>query len=453
MKRLFFSLIISCACFIVASCSKEAAIGGTANKAKNISVYTFDRGNIELLCNMPVNRETGRFDTIVSLPYHGLYLLKANGNAMYPVHLKNGENIELEFNNNQFDISGNGISEENQLLFEWENNISDVKTGSFLHTYLPGGHSLPYPEFFAQLQKAEKTKSSLLEKIEGENGDFYIFLRDKLNADLDFYALNYLRAEGYSIPDTVALPSYYSNINPDNVFQNERIVNLPYAGKMLDTYVWYKNRKTILPKGEVRYFVETLESKTLQQEYLITAAEGMKSYDELLNMLEQVGENFFTTEYQPRLSKVKENLLWSKPGVQAPDFTAMAPDSTWMKLSDYKGKVVVADVWATWCEPCRRLMPLFHELQKEFVSDNVVFLSICVGVSIEVDKWLELSKEFHIEKNNFFVSGWNSDFVKDYRISGVPRYMIFDEQGRIVSVVAPNPTTSRLKDMIKKQLD
>lgn len=402
---------------------------------------------------MPVNKESGRFDTLISLPYHGLYLLKANGNAMYPIYLKNGENVELESKNNQFAITGNGISEENKLLFEWENSVSPVKIGSFLHTYLPGGHSLPYAEFFERLKEADNARLLLLEKIDGKSGDFFTFFKQKLTADLNFYALNYLRTEGYSIPDTVSLPSYYSDMLPDKVFQDEGIVNLPYGGKMLETYVWYKNRDVSVPKGEVRFFVETLGNKCLQQEYLVTAAEEMKSYDEYLNMLEQIDEIFFTAEYIARLSKIEEKLAWSKPGIQAPDFTAMAPDSTWMKLSDYKGKVVVVDVWATWCEPCRRLMPLFHELQKEFVSDNVVFLSICVGVSIEVDKWLELSKEFHIEKNNFFVSGWNSDFVKDYHINGVPRYMIFDAQGRIVSVVAPNPTTSRLKDMIRQQLN
>jgi thiol-disulfide isomerase/thioredoxin len=121
-------------------------------------------------------------------------------------------------------------------------------------------------------------------------------------------------------------------------------------------------------------------------------------------------------------------------------------------LSDYKGKLVVVDVWATWCEPCRRMMPLFHELQKEFAGKNVEFLSVCVGVWIESEKWLQLSNEFHIKQNNFFISGWQSDFVKDYRISGVPRYMIFDREGKIVSLNATNPTSDKLKEMILKNL-
>ena len=94
----------------------------------------------------------------------------------------------------------------------------------------------------------------------------------------------------------------------------------------------------------------------------------MKYYDEYQNMLDQVGDDFFDEAYTNRLTEVEKRLLWSKPGLPAPDFKAMAPDSSWMNLSDYRGKVAVVDVWATWCEPCRRMMPLFHELQKEFVG-------------------------------------------------------------------------------------
>jgi hypothetical protein len=99
------------------------------------------------------------------------------------------------------------------------------------------------------------------------------------------------------------------------------------------------------------------------------------------------------------------------------------------------------------------MLPVFHQLQKEFVGENVEFLSVCVGVWIESEKWLQLSEEFHITKNNFFIAGWQSDFVKDYRISGVPRYLIIDQQGNTVSLNAPNPASPKLREMIWKCLN
>ena len=53
----------------------------------------------------------------------------------------------------------------------------------------------------------------------------------------------------------------------------------------------------------------------------------------------------------------------------------------------------------------------------------------------------------HDEKMDFLY-----EFAKNYHISGVPRYMIFDKEGRIVTVDAPNPTTDKLKQLILKTL-
>lgn len=452
MARLFFNLIICCACFIVTSCNSEVTIGGTAEKCKELHLYSFKNGEIALLQSVEIEKETGLFEFVQQLPYEGLYLMGSNNKALYPLYLKGGEKIEAEYKDNRLSLSG-ALSDENEALFKWEEGANDVKIDAFLYNWLPGENSVESGKFFEELQKLAEHKSAMLKELDGKKGDFYNWLRNKIVTDTDFYALNYLRAKGSEIPDTLALPEYYNTMNADEVFQNPEIVKLPYAGKMLESYVWYKNREKEQVKGEPQYHIESLESKELQQEYLLSIASGLKSYDDYSRIVGLVGENFFTGTYADRLAKIEEFLSWSKPGVKAPDFKAMAPDSSWMSLSDYNGKVVVVDVWATWCEPCRRMMPLFHQLQKKFEGENVVFLSVCVGVWIEIDKWLELSKEFHIEKNNFFVSGWDSDFVIEYHISGVPRYMVFDEQGKIVSVFAPNPTTPKLEEMIKKTLE
>jgi hypothetical protein len=73
-------------------------------------------------------------------------------------------------------------------------------------------------------------------------------------------------------------------------------------------------------------------------------------------------------------------------------------------------------------------------------------------VWVEADLWLKMSREFGITENNFFVEGWKSDFVKDYHISGVPRYMVIDREGKVVSLVAPNPATEALKELILKTI-
>ena len=403
MGRLFFNLILCCACFIVASCSNEVTIGGTAEKANVLSLYSFDNGEVTLLQSAPVDKENGTFQLTVELPYEGLYLMGSNEQALYPLYLMGGDIISAEYKDNRLSLTGE-MSEENQVLFKWENKANDTKIDSFLYNFLPGENSVGYEEFFRELEDLAAHKEAMLKELEGKKGNFYKLLVNKINADLDFYALSYLRAFGWDIPDTVNLPAYYENMQPDTAFQNPAILELPYAGKMLDTYIWYLGRnqdKASAAKETCQYSL--LNDKNLQQEYLITSASCMKYYDEYESLLQQCGADFFTEPYKSRISRIGDALAWSKPGIEAFDFQGVAPDSSIIKLSDYKGKVVVVDVWATWCEPCRRMMPLFHEMQKEFKGENVVFLSVCVGVWVEMDKWIELSKEFHIKENNLFI--------------------------------------------------
>ena len=451
MKNFLSNFLLSCICLVVASCNSEVTIGGTAENAKEISLYSFDKGVKTLIQTAAVDKESGAFSICTSIPAEGVYLLGLNDKALYPVHLQRGDCVNLSFKENSVALDPSGSSDANIALFDWESGVNDVKVCSFFHYFLPGANSLGAEKFFPMLEKAAAHKDSMLGRLEGKKGEFYTFLRNKINADLDFYALNYLKNSGIS-PSDESLPQYYRGIGSNAIFQSEEILDLPFADKMLDTYIWCLEGGEFTSKFDAKYPVGHLKSKALQQEYLLGQVSQMKFYDEYLNMMDQVGEDFFDQAYSQRIEKVLQKISWSRPGLAAPDFKGMAPDSTYASLSDYRGKLVVVDVWATWCEPCRRMMPLFHDLQKKFEGENVEFLSVCVGVWIESEKWLQLSKEFHITKNNFFIAGWQSDFVKDYRISGVPRYMIIDPQGNIVSVNAPNPASVKLEEMIRKSL-
>jgi cytochrome c biogenesis protein CcmG/thiol:disulfide interchange protein DsbE len=72
----------------------------------------------------------------------------------------------------------------------------------------------------------------------------------------------------------------------------------------------------------------------------------------------------------------------SKVGDRAADFSLTAADGTTLRLSDLKGKVVVLDFWATWCQPCEREIPGFVDLQTRYGTKGLVV----VGVSVD-DGW------------------------------------------------------------------
>ena len=115
-------------------------------------------------------------------------------------------------------------------------------------------------------------------------------------------------------------------------------------------------------------------------------------------------------------------------------------------LDDLKGKYVYVDVWATWCGPCKREIPFLKEVEKAYHGKNIEFVSISVDKAKDHDKWIKMVDEKELGGVQLFADNdWNSDFVKGYKISGIPRFILIDPSGNIVTPEAPRPSS---KDLI-----
>ncbi len=114
---------------------------------------------------------------------------------------------------------------------------------------------------------------------------------------------------------------------------------------------------------------------------------------------------------------------------KAPDFALKTLEGKTVKLSDYKGKIIIIDFWATWCPPCRKGIPDLIELQKAYSKDLVV-----VGISLDQERTLKDLKPF-IENYgiNYPVVLGNEKVVKDYGgINAIPTSFIVDQKGFII---------------------
>ena len=115
-------------------------------------------------------------------------------------------------------------------------------------------------------------------------------------------------------------------------------------------------------------------------------------------------------------------------------------------LEDLKGKYVYVDVWATWCGPCKREIPFLKEVEKSYHGKNIEFVSISIDKAKDHEAWKTMVAEKELGGVQLFADNdWNSDFVKDYQIKGIPRFLLIDPNGNIVSSDAPRPSS---KDLI-----
>jgi peroxiredoxin len=112
----------------------------------------------------------------------------------------------------------------------------------------------------------------------------------------------------------------------------------------------------------------------------------------------------------------------------APAFTLTDLDGKPVSLSDFRGKVVVLDFWATWCPPCRMEIPDFTDLQKEYGSQGVQIVGIALD---EPDKVQAFARQNGI--NYPVLLGSDEISMKYGGIEGIPTTFIIDKSGEIVN--------------------
>ena len=123
-----------------------------------------------------------------------------------------------------------------------------------------------------------------------------------------------------------------------------------------------------------------------------------------------------------------------KVGSQAPDITGRTPEGETVSLSDFRGKYVFLDFWASWCAPCRREIPYLKEaLAYSGESDNIVVLSY--SIDDEYEDWTGCIADNELTHRNWVhisaLKGWNSEGIKLFSVKGVPFTALIGPDGNV----------------------
>ena len=132
----------------------------------------------------------------------------------------------------------------------------------------------------------------------------------------------------------------------------------------------------------------------------------------------------------------------------APDFSLTDLSGRPVSLSDYRGKVVILDFWATWCDPCKREIPSFIEMQNKYASQGLQIL----GVSMDDDEppVREFQQQF---KMNYPVAMGSPKLADQYGgILGLPITFVIDRNGRITARHVGATEASVIEAEIRKLL-
>jgi thiol-disulfide isomerase/thioredoxin len=135
----------------------------------------------------------------------------------------------------------------------------------------------------------------------------------------------------------------------------------------------------------------------------------------------------------------------------ATNFNLKSIDGKSYTLSDFKGKLVYIDFWASWCGPCIREMPAGEALKKKYAGKDIVFLNI----SIDEDeyKWRESVQRLGINGINLIAnSQQNPETIQAYKVSSIPSYFLIDKEGKFIASPAPRPSSQEVVQIIDSAL-
>jgi thiol-disulfide isomerase/thioredoxin len=133
---------------------------------------------------------------------------------------------------------------------------------------------------------------------------------------------------------------------------------------------------------------------------------------------------------------------------EAPDFKLALLDGGEVELSRLEGKnVVLLDFWATWCGPCRQVMPALQEISNEYKSKGVRYLAVNLREkNDEISTYLKSAKldiEVPLDKDG--------EVAKLYQVQGIPTMAVVDKKGIVRDVHVGS--SANIKEELKKTLD
>ena len=446
MKNRILSLLL----FLLAAVNMHAAEGITVRFDVKNPVLS----NVVLVYHMSVN-EFPLTDGKATVQLDGMDALYANvyyGEKTKNVYLQKGDDVTISFDANDFDNTF-AVKGGNEKAIDYLNKIQ--LTGLPNEVYIQ-----PWSEFKATVDKKIASMKRLLKARKFAADDK--FLKMEEGRITYFYAnafLMYPVSHTYLTQDTTLVlgKDYYDTLRQYVKEDDDLADNDEYRNYMIETAHVFdeagKNVRQLYPKvlAEMSYIGENTKSDKVRESlihflaFTYVEGNGVENITDLQNL-------YYTYVTSPRLNDIfkKACAKWDKAAVGRPSpmFKGVDVNGKEMTLRDFRGKYIYIDMWATWCGPCQKELPFLKKLEEKFKGRNIVF----VGLSIDQDKakWAARVKSGALSGTQLHI-GKGSKFQSDYRISGIPRFILLDPNGRIVNPDMTRPSSEDTEKILNSQ--
>jgi len=453
MKKLILGLFV----LTIFSCSQEPKVEHTvfSGKIENANA------NKLLLEGQGMKKEIaiqadGTFIDSMTTAKTGFYTFSL-GRAKTDMYLQAGKNLSVDLNARNFGgtlkYSGGGAVENNYLAAKTL-NVKNLQ-GNYRDLF-----TLEEDEFKAKLEGIKASNEIALESLEGADATF--IKTEMENLKYDYYApmtdyegmrKRVTKDENFKASEDF-LPAELKNIQYDNAElynASASYRNMAFGSILTPIFEGLEDFSSLTAADLSS--IEAIKIPELKEQivdYLAKMAlsPSNPNLTELFNFFKaNTTDETLIADITANYDQLKD-LMRGKPSPTFTNYENHAGGVT--SLSDLKGKYVYIDVWATWCGPCKREIPSLKQVEKDFHDKNIAFVSTSIDVATAHDKWSDMVKDKQLGGIQLIADkDWKSQFVQDYGISGIPRFILIDPDGNIVNADAPRPSNPKLVELLE----
>ncbi|RKQ49082.1 redoxin [Roseivirga pacifica] len=325
--------------------------------------------------------------------------------------------------------------------------VAFPKSGS----YLEGGSNLNSDDVMETVHLAkEKTEERRM-------------LLNQLDAPKEFIALEEMRLKLDEMNTILSMPIYGSFKGYWDVAETQKfevlqsaksVLNELSEGIMDDDYMKHPNFRDMMYEFVDAQMHENgifsgLKFTAFMNEYdALGALVKQMELEGLTENIQQQANNFMAAEHSAEYKEMVQAKLaeYEKliPGKRAMDVVFANALGEEVPLSNFKGKLIYVDLWATWCGPCIEELPAFEQLKADYAGKNVAFVPVSIDTNLE--QWQKYLTTHNLPKEKEYLI--NRLDLSDYKVITIPRYLLIDSDFNIVSVFAPKPSLPETRTLL-----
>jgi len=205
--------------------------------------------------------------------------------------------------------------------------------------------------------------------------------------------------------------------------------------------------------AKLRTVVQNIKNEKMKNSILLEDIQfGLSLSKNKKKYYQEFIENSTNQSDKDKITELFAEVVKLDKGKPSPTFNKYENhDGTKSSLSDFRGKYVYIDVWATWCGPCKYELPFLKEIEKEYHDKNIEFISISVDIEKNYEKWKKMVTDQDMKGIQLISDkDFNSDFIKAYKIKGIPQFIFLDPDGNIIESNAPRPSDKKLIELFNE---